>query len=860
MNIPSDPGAPTMSVALSASAPATQTPDRFPRHPLVVPFTAVTIDDIPIVGGKNASLGEMIQTLSSLGVRVPSGFATTADAFRLHLRLAGLQDWIYARLATVDATNARTLAAAGQEIRQRIVAAPLPADLRAQVLAAYRALTAACAKPVDGAVPLWLDVAVRSSATAEDLPTASFAGQHETYLHVQGPEALDTAIRQCMASLFTDRAIAYRVQNKFDHRSVALSVGVQQMVRSDLGCAGTMFTLDTESGFRGVVMIDGSWGLGETVVKGRVNPDEFWIHKSTAMAGFPSVIRRQLGRKTVKLIYASEGSTPGATVVEAPVSTEDQARFVLTNDEVLTLARWGMQAEQQHAARLTAAGTSTGLPPTGPAIDLEWAKDGQTGELFILQARPETVHSRPKTSGSLEVFRLSSKEKPRPVLTGKSVGARIGSGPVRIIRSKADLPTFQPGEVLVAAMTDPDWEPVLRNAAAVVTDHGGRTCHAAIVSREMNLPCVVGTVNGTTALREGQVVTVSCAGGDVGHVYDGAVPFEHSEFDPASLPETRVPLMLNMADPGHAFRLCQLPSAGVGLMRIEFLVSNWIGVHPMALAHPERVPDPAVRAEIERRAAGHASLRAFFVDRLAEGIAQIGAAFHPRPVIVRFSDFKTNEYAGLLGGAPFEPKEDNPMIGFRGASRYYDDRYREGFAMECEALLRVRGTMGLKNVIAMVPFCRTLGEGRAVLGEMANNGLRRGEDGMQVYVMCEIPNNVILAEEFCTLFDGFSIGSNDLTQLTLGIDRDSDVLAPLFDERDPGVKMLIEQVVRVAHSNGRKVGICGEAPSNYPDFAEWLANIGIDSMSLNPDSLPTVARQIAVVAQPPIEVPGSNPG
>ena len=849
-----------MSLVRSTAAPAAQKRERFPSHPLVVPFNAVTIDDISIVGGKNASLGEMIQTLGSLGVRVPDGFATTADAFRLHLRLAGLQDWIYERLASVDVTNARMLAAAGKEIRDRIVSSPLPTELRAQVLAAYRALTASCAKPVNGAVPLWLDVAVRSSATAEDLPTASFAGQHDTYLHIQGPDALDAAIRQCMASLFTDRAIAYRAQNKFDHRSVALSVGVQQMVRSDLGCAGTMFTLDTESGFRGVVMIDGSWGLGETVVKGRVNPDEFWVHKSTAMAGFPSVIRRQLGRKTVKLMYAGEGATGGITVAEAPVSKEDQARFVLTDDEVLTLARWGIQAEQQHAARLAAASTSPGKKPVGPAIDLEWAKDGQTGELFILQARPETVHSQSGKQGSLEVFRLSGKEKLHPILTGKSVGTRIGSGPVRIIRSKADLPTFKPGEVLVAGLTDPDWEPVLRSAAAVVTDHGGRTCHAAIVSREMDLPCVVGTVNGTTTLHDGQVVTVSCASGDVGHVYDGAVPFEHHEFDPRSLPETRVPLMLNVADPGHAFRLCQLPSAGVGLMRIEFLVSNWIGVHPMALAHPERVPDSAVRAEIEQRAAGHASLRSFFVERLAEGIAQIGAAFHPRPVIVRFSDFKTNEYAGLLGGAPFEPKEDNPMIGFRGASRYYDDRYREGFAMECEALLRVRRTMGLKNVIAMVPFCRTLAEGRAVLDEMARNNLRRGDDGMQVYVMCEIPNNVILAQEFCELFDGFSIGSNDLTQLTLGIDRDSDVLAKLFDERDPGVKRLIAEVVRVAHANGRKVGICGEAPSNYPDFAEWLADIGIDSMSLNADSLPTVARQIAMVAEPPVQVPGSNPG
>ena len=825
--------------------------------PLVVPFASVTARDIPLVGGKNASLGEMTRALVPLGVRVPDGFATTAEAFRLHLREAGLDEWVYERLAGVDVADTTALAAAGAEIRARIADAPLPAALRLEVEQAYRELTDRSATPVDGAVPVWLDVAVRSSATAEDLPAASFAGQHETYLHVRGPDALDAAIRRCMASLFTDRAIAYRVQNGFEHRSVALSVGIQRMVRSDLGCAGTMFTLDTESGFRGVVVVDGSWGLGESVVKGRVSPDEFWIHKSTAKAGFASVIRRELGDKAVKLVYAAAAAPggPAATraedVVEVPVPEADRRRFVLEDDDVMTLARWGILVEEHNASRLPIGA----LPP---AIDLEWAKDGETGELFILQARPETVHSRVAAGSRLASFRLTGTGT--PILTGKSVGARIASGPVRIVRSKEELGSFREGEVLVAAATDPDWEPVLRKAAAVVTDHGGRTCHAAIVSREMSLPCVVGAGSATTVLHDGQVVTVSCAGGDVGTVYDGAVAYERTETDPASLPPTRVPLMLNMADPGQAYRLCQLPAAGVGLMRIEFLVSNWIGVHPMALLHPERVTDPGQRAEIERRAVGHASLPDFFVDRLASGIAQIGAAFHPRPVIVRFSDFKTNEYAALVGGGPFEPEEENPMIGFRGASRYCDDRYREAFAMECAAVRRVRERFGLRNVVAMVPFCRTLGEARAVLAEMERHGLRRGKDGMQVWVMCEIPNNVVLAEDFCRLFDGFSIGSNDLTQLTLGIDRDSELLAASFDERDPGVKRMIGWAVRTAHACGRKVGICGEAPSNDPEFAEWLASIGIDSMSLNPDSLPTVARRLAAPPLPPVEVPGSNPG
>ena len=823
------------------------------ERPLLSWFRDVGIADVPTVGGKNASLGEMTRELSPLGVHVPDGFAVTAEAFRRHLRQAGIEEWIYGRLDDLDISDTAGLADTAAAIRGRIVAARLPTSLREQILAAYRSLCApavrldgeqkSSARSESGAESgPWLDVAVRSSATAEDLPNASFAGQHETFLNIRGPEALDTAVRACMASLFTDRAIVYRVNNRFDHRAVALSVGVQRMVRSDAapgGCAGTMFTLDTESGFRGVVMIEGSWGLGETVVQGRVSPDEFWVHKATAKAGFRSVIRRELGDKAVKLVYSGEGMTAARSVKEVPVSSADRGRFVLTDDEAITLARWAVLVEEHYSKR---AGHDV-------PMDLEWAKDGRTGELFIVQARPETVQSRRAAGAKLEVFRFKGKPtRDRAVLTGKSVGSRIGSGMARIVRSTADLPGFRDGEVLVAAMTDPDWEPVLRKAAAVVTDRGGRTCHAAIVSREMGLPCVVGTGTATETLKDGQVVTVSCAEGDVGNVYDGALPFEREEIDPGALPTPRVPLMLNLADPGRAFSLCQLPSSGVGLMRIEFLVSNWIGAHPMALVHPDRVPDPAVRAEIRRRASGHASLTEFFIERLASGVAQIGAAFHPRPVIVRFSDFKTNEYAGLLGGAAFEPKEENPMIGFRGASRYYDDRYREGFALECAAIRRVREEMGLTNVIVMIPFCRTLGEAHAVLAEIERHGLRRGEKGMKVYVMCEIPNNVILADEFSDLFDGFSIGSNDLTQLTLGVDRDSDLLAHLFDERDLGVKKLIETVIIKAHAKGRKVGICGEAPSNYPEFAEWLAGVGIDSMSLNPDSLPGVARRLAGAA------------
>jgi pyruvate,water dikinase len=794
----------------------------------VVPFREVALDALPRVGGKNASLGELIRALVPRGIRVPDGFAVTADAFRLHLRQGDLEKEIYGALDALDPRDVRALAAAGERIRQLVRSVPLPAEVAQPLGAAYAELSRAYGEGET-------DVAVRSSATAEDLPTASFAGQQETFLNVRGRAPLEAAVRDCMASLFTDRAIVYRAERCFEHRQVALSVGVQKMVRSDLGSAGVIFTLDTETGFPDVVLVTGAWGLGETVVQGRVDPDEFWVHKPTARAGFRPVLRREVGAKERKLVYA-EGGTRAVREVRVPA--HDRERLVLGDDEVLELARWSIAIEEHYSAR---AGRPT-------PMDIEWAKDGRTGELFVVQARPETVHSANRAP-RIELYRMRGKGE--VLARGKSVGSRIGVGPARVVHSLAELADFRDGEVLVAAMTDPDWEPVLRRAAAVVTDHGGRTCHAAIVSRELGIPCVVGTGDATHALRSGAEVTVSCASAEEGRVYAGRLAFDREEIDPAALPEPRVPLLLNVGNPENAFRLARLPSAGVGLARIEFVISSWIGVHPLALLHPERVED-AVAAQIRARTRGFASPAEFFVAQLASGLALIAAAFHPRPVIARFSDFKTNEYAGLLGGAAFESAESNPMIGFRGASRYYHERYREGFALECAAVHRVREEMGLANLKVMIPFCRTLEEGRRVLQEMEKHGLRRGENGLEVWVMCEIPSNALCAEEFAGLFDGFSIGSNDLTQLALGIDRDSEVLAPLFDERDPAVKRLVAMVVEAAHRRGRRVGICGQAPSDHPDFAEFLAGIGIDSISLSADALPEVSRRLAAAPGTPV--------
>ena len=793
----------------------------------VIPFREITLDSIAEVGGKNASLGELLLSLAPRGVAIPDGFAITAAAFRAHLAEAGLDRTIYAELDGLDHSNLDALAATARSIRERVAAAPLPAAVRAELAAAYCALSQEYGE--EGT-----DVAVRSSATAEDLPAASFAGQQETYLNVVGPPALDAAVRACMASLFTDRAITYRRQHGFPDREVGLSVGVQKMVRSDLGSAGVIFTLDTESGFRDVVLVTGAWGLGETVVQGRVRPDEFWVHKPTLRAGFRSLVRREIADKAVKLVY---GTDAAASVREMRVPAADRRRPVLSDDDVLTLARWALAIEEHYSKR---AGHPT-------PMDLEWARDGRTGQLYILQARPETVHSR-ATRPVVEVYRRVGSGQ--VLVAGRSVGNRVAIGTVRLVLTAQDLNQVRQGDVLVSPMTDPDWEPVLARVAAVVTDEGGRTCHAAIVSRELGIPCVVGTERATRTLVDGQVVTVSCAEGDDGRVYAGGVEFDRTEIDLATLPTPRIPLLLNLANPERAFHLAALPSAGVGLVRIEFVVSNWIGVHPMALLHPERIADPADRVAVRARVGELSSPTEFFVERLASGVGQIAAAFYPRPVIVRFSDFKTNEYAGLLGGSAFEPTESNPMIGFRGASRYYDERYREGFALECAAMRRVREEMGLVNVKLMIPFCRTLEEGRRVLQELERNGLVQGRMGLEVYVMCEIPNNVILGEQFAELFDGFSIGSNDLTQLALGVDRDSVLLAHLFDERDPGMKRLIRMIVDAAHRKNRKVGICGEAPSNYPEFAEFLAEIGIDSMSLNPDSLVAVTQRLAT---PPVE-------
>jgi pyruvate,water dikinase len=785
----------------------------------IIPFEHVDLEAIAEVGGKNASLGELTQALVPHGIAVPRGFAITAEAFREHLHQAQLTERVFASLDALDVSNVSELSKVSATIHNLVRGAALPKEVAAEVVLAYQELSRSHGEA-------HTDVAVRSSATAEDLPTASFAGQHESYLNVRGEAAVLDAVRECMASLFTERAIAYRAERNFDHRKVGLSVGVQKMVRSDLGSAGVIFTLDTESGSREVVILTSSWGLGESVVKGRVSPDEFWVHKPTFRQGFASLIRRDLGDKAVTLVYGPNGAT-----IEQRTDPSLAGLWSLKDEDVMTLTRWALEIERHYSAR-------AGKPMP---MDIEWARDGRSGDLFIVQARPETVHAQRATT--LESFRLVGEG--RVLVRGKSVGSRIGAGVVRVVRDLSDLPTFEAGEVLVASMTDPDWEPVLRKAAAIVTDQGGRTCHAAIISRELGIPCVVGARDATSRLSTGEHVTVSCAEGDDGRVYEGLLEFERRELDASNLPTPRVPVMLNVANPDSAFQLAQLPSAGVGLLRVEFVVGSQIGIHPMALVHPDRVRNVDELRTILARVGATADATRYFVERMAQGVGQIAAAFYPRDVIVRFSDFKTNEYAGLLGGSAFEQREDNPMIGFRGASRYYHERYRPGFALECAAMRMARDFMGLRNIKLMIPFCRTLNEARRVLEELALNGLRRGDQGLEVYMMCEIPSNVVLADEFAELFDGFSIGSNDLTQLTLGIDRDSATLAPLFDERDLAVQRSIDHVVNAAHRHGRKVGICGQAPSDHPDFARFLADIGIDSISVTSDALSAVCAILA---------------
>jgi pyruvate,water dikinase len=783
-------------------------------------FGDITLRDVPIVGGKNASLGELYRELGVAGVRVPNGFAVTAEAYRQFLRTTGLERRITALLDGLQTSDLAALAAGGLAVRQAILAATLPDDLQQAIGDAYQRL--GNGEPVD--------VAVRSSATAEDLPDASFAGQQETYLNVRGRSALLEACRRSFASLFTDRAISYRADKGFDQLQIALSVGVQRMVRSDLGTSGVMFTLDTETGFPDVVLINASYGLGEPIVQGSITPDEYSVFKPTLKRGFRPILQKTVGTKEFKLVYDEGG---GRGVKTVPVAPGDRIRCALDDEAILTLARWACAVEDHYSAR------RGGWMP----MDIEWAQDGRTGELFIVQARPETVHTHRQVH-LLEHYRLH--EHGPALITGRSIGSKIASGPVRVIPNAVDLRQFQSGEVLVTDKTDPDWEPVMKRAAAIVTNRGGRTCHAAIVSRELGVPAIVGTEMGTSVLETGRTVTVSCAEGDTGFVYDGAARFEVERVDASAVSRPRTKIMMNVANPDEAFALSFIPNDGVGLARMEFIISNLIGVHPMALVRYGQLGTDT-RAEVDRLTAGYTDKPAFFVDRLAEGIATLAAAFYPKDVIVRLSDFKTNEYARLAGGRSFEPAEENPMIGFRGASRYYDDRFREGFALECRALRRVRDDMGLTNVKIMVPFCRTIEEARRVIGELARNGLRRHENGLELYMMVEIPSNVILLPVFAEHFDGFSIGSNDLTQLTLGVDRDSEIVAHVFDERDAAVKALIAGAIRDARRAGRKIGLCGQAPSDYPDFAGFLVECGIDSMSLNPDAVLSTTRIVGEV-------------
>jgi pyruvate,water dikinase len=791
---------------------------------LVARLEHLRVTDVEAVGGKNASLGEMISQLSESGVRVPGGFATTAHAFRLFLAEGGLARRIAERLVRLDTDDVRALAEAGAEIRGWIETQPFPPALEAAIRSEYERL----AKDDPQA-----SFAVRSSATAEDLPDASFAGQQETFLNVVGVDAVLAKTREVYASLYNDRAISYRVHKGYAHNDVALSAGVQRMVRSDLGSAGVMFTIDTESGFAGVVFITSSYGLGETVVQGAVNPDEFYVHKAALKHGKLAIIRRNLGSKLIRMGFASpeEKAASGKLVVTTDTATEQRNRYSLSDAEVMELARYALVIEQHY----------------GRAMDIEWGRDGIDGKLYILQARPETVKSR--SVGKAEQ-RYALRSTGTVLVEGRAIGQKIGTGPVRIVDGVADMDRVQPGDVLVTDMTDPNWEPVMKRASAIVTNRGGRTCHAAIIARELGIPAVVGCGNATTVLKEGALVTVACSEGDTGHVYDGLLETDITDVLRDELPHSPVKIMMNVGNPQLAFEFAQMPNSGVGLARLEFIINNNIGVHPKAILDYPNI-DADLKKAVESVARGHASPRAFYVDKLTEGIATIAAAFWPKPVIVRLSDFKSNEYRKLIGGSRYEPEEENPMLGFRGASRYVSEAFGEAFAMECEALVRVRREMGLSNVEVMVPFVRTLGQAESVVAMLAARGLRRaaagGSDGLKVIMMCEVPSNAILAERFLEHFDGMSIGSNDLTQLTLGLDRDSglELLARDFDERDPAVKALISRAIAACRATGKYIGICGQGPSDHPDFADWLADEGIASISLNPDSVVETWRRLA---------------
>lgn len=798
-------------------------------QPHVIWLENVNRTDVSSVGGKNASLGEMLRNLSEQGVKVPPGFATTAEAYWCVIEKNNLRKLIESCFA--DLANGRAeLAAVGDIIRQAFLRADWPKETTEAISTAYRELCRRTGRPDT-------DVAVRSSATAEDLPDASFAGQQETYLNIRGERALLDACQSCYASLFTNRAISYRLVKGFDHLKVALSVGVQSMVRSDIGSAGVMFSIDTETGFDQVVLINAAWGLGENVVQGTVNPDEYQVFKPLLSNQLLSpIIEKTRGQKALKMIYTDSNENPTRNI---PTSKAERIAFTLSNDEILSLSRWACAIEDHY----------------GQPMDMEWAKDGQTGELFIVQARPETVQSRRET-GALKSYQIKSKGQ--LIASGLSIGSSVVAGKVCQIDSAKDIDRFVDGAVLVTETTDPDWVPIMKRAAAIVTNHGGRTSHSAIVSRELGLPAIVGTGNATHILHDEQSVTVSCAEGNEGFIYDGIADFKSKDLDLTDIPVTHTKVMLNLANPAAAFCWWRLPTDGIGLTRMEFVISNDIKVHPMALIRYETLKDEETKRTITELTFGYEDKTQYFVDRLACSLARIAASQHPAPVIVRMSDFKTNEYANLIGGAEFEPKEENPMLGFRGASRYYSSRYREGFALECRAIRRLRQEIGFKNVIVMIPFCRTTMEADRVLDEMAANGLKRGEEGLEVYVMCEIPSNVILAKAFAERFDGFSIGSNDLTQLTLGVDRDSEELAELFDERDDAVKWMIRNVIAEAHKTGKKVGLCGQAPSDHPEFAEFLVACGIDSLSVSPDSFIAVKRHVASAEQKKVRQSQSN--
>ncbi len=770
----------------------------------VVPLRSLRRADVPTVGGKNSSLGEMLRSLGELGVSVPDGYATTVHAYRDFLRENGLDQRIANALKGLNVEDLPALARAGAEIRRAILAAPLPQRLHDEVVAAWRELDAGQG----------ITVAVRSSATAEDLPDASFAGQQATYLNVSGERDVVQAVHDVYASLFTDRAIAYRAHNQFDHALVGISVGVQRMVRSDLGASGVMFTLDTDSGFRDVVFITSAYGLGETVVQGAVNPDEFYVYKPALAAGRKAVLRRNLGAKAIKMVYAERGAAERVATVEVPA--EQRQKFSLTDAELEDLARQAVAIEQHY----------------GCPMDIEWAKDGNTGQLFIVQARPETVQSQNRRT----LQRFSLKGKSKVLAEGRSIGQKIAAGRARFVASAADIERVQTGDVLVADMTDPDWEPIMKRAAAIVTRRGGRTCHAAIIARELGVPAVVGCGDSADNIRDGQAVTVSCAEGETGFVYDGALSYEHQEIELDTLPTVSVKIMMNVGNPDRAFGFAALPNHGVGLARLEFIVNRMIGVHPRALLEFDRL-DAELKRSIRHQMAGYADPVTFYVEKLAEGISQIAAAFAPSPVIVRLSDFKSNEYANLIGGRVYEPHEENPMLGFRGAARYVDASFRPCFELECRALKFVREEMGLTNVEVMVPFVRTVAEARRVTELLAENGLKRGENGLRVIMMCEVPTNALLADRYLEYFDGMSIGSNDMTQLTLGIDRDSAIVAGSFDERDDAVKALLSLAIKACRKQGKYIGICGQGPSDHPDFARWLVEQGIDSLSLNPDSV-----------------------